>query len=257
MQIFNSKIALYNEALKASGYTQLQYIPPQPKRRSRKRNIIWFNPPYNKTVKTNIGKIFLNLIEKHFTEENKLSKIFNKNNVKISYSCTKNITDIIKNHNKKMTTYKNVTKDPICNCRNRATCPLQGNCQITNTIYKAKVSTNNNTMHYIGATEGPFKMRNNNHNLSFNNRKYSNSTTLSTYIWQQKDKNITPTISWEILKKAPAYNNITKKCLLCLHEKVAIISHKPQKNLLNKKSEIISKCRHENKYLLSEFIPNG
>lgn len=115
-----------------------------------------------------------------------------------------------------------------------ATAEIQGNCQQTNIIYKAKVSANNSTMYYIGATEGPFKKRKNNHDLAFSNEKYSNSTTLSTYIWHLKDKNITPRISWK-----------TKKCLLCLHEKVAIISHTQQKNLLNIRSKIISKCKHE------------
>ena len=48
----------------------------------------------------------------------------------------------------------------------------------------------------------------------------------------------------------PAYNNISKKCILCLQEKFEIITHLDQENLLNKKSELISKCRHENKLLL-------
>ena len=30
-----------------------------------KVNIIWFNSPYSKNIKTNIGKVFLNLIKKH------------------------------------------------------------------------------------------------------------------------------------------------------------------------------------------------
>ena len=32
----------------------------------RKRNIIWFNPPYSMNVQTNIGREFLNLVGKHF-----------------------------------------------------------------------------------------------------------------------------------------------------------------------------------------------
>ena len=38
--------------------------------------------------------------------------------------------------------------------------------------------------------------------------------------------------------------NIKKKCLLCLHEKLAIITYLSQNTLLNKKSEILSKCKH-------------
>ena len=44
-----------------------------------------------------------------------------------------------------------------------------------------------------------------------------------------------------------------KKYLLCLTEKLAIITHPSQNTLLNKKSEILSKRRDENKHLLSHF----
>ena len=48
-------------------------------RKNRKRNIIWFNPPYSKSLKTNIGKYFFRLLNKHFPPGHKLYKIFNKN----------------------------------------------------------------------------------------------------------------------------------------------------------------------------------
>ena len=44
-----------------------------------------------------------------------------------------------------------------------------------------------------------------------------------------------------------------KKCLLCLNEKLEIITHPSQNTLLDKKSEILSKHRHENKHLSSHF----
>ena len=47
-------------------------------------------------VETNIGKTFLKLIDKHFPKTNKFHKIFNKNNVKVSYSCLPNIAEMIK-----------------------------------------------------------------------------------------------------------------------------------------------------------------
>ena len=49
-----------------------------------------------------IGKIFLNLIKKHFPPHHKFHKLFNKNTVKISYSCTRNIKSIINSHNAKI-----------------------------------------------------------------------------------------------------------------------------------------------------------
>ena len=59
--------------------------------KSRKHNILWFNPPYSKSVKTNIGKLFLRLINKHFPPTHKYRKIFNRNTIKISHTCMPNI----------------------------------------------------------------------------------------------------------------------------------------------------------------------
>ena len=47
----------YSQALKASSYdSKLKYEERKPPKRTRKRKIIWFNPPYSMNVKTNIGK---------------------------------------------------------------------------------------------------------------------------------------------------------------------------------------------------------
>ena len=51
----------------------------QDKKKKRKRKVIWFNPPYSSTVKTNIGKLFLKVVKQHFPKGHKLHKIFNKN----------------------------------------------------------------------------------------------------------------------------------------------------------------------------------
>ena len=98
----------YNIALKNSGYNEaIKYIPIQPKRQSRKRQIIWFNPPYSANVKTNVGRNFMRLVDKHFPRHHKYHKLFNKNNIKLSYSCMPNMNNIIRKHN------SNVMKDPI------------------------------------------------------------------------------------------------------------------------------------------------
>ena len=83
------------------------------------------------------------------------------------------------------------------------------------------------------------------------------STALSKYVWDCKDKiKQTPEISWKIVKSAPAYTNTSKRCVLCLEEKMAIITYPDQEKLLNKGSELISKCRHENKFLLKYYDSN-
>ena len=104
-------------------------------------------------------------------------------------------------------------------------------------------------MNYIGLTEGTFKQHYTQHKLSFRIRKYSNSTELSKHIWLLKDSNTNFTINWSILATAPAYSNKSKRRHLCLTEKLYLIrAEKP--SLLNKRSELISKCCQEQEQVL-------
>ena len=87
--MFNSVAPTYQAALKKSGYDfKLSYNPasntPQRKKRQRKRRVIWWNPPYSTNVKTNVGKLFFKVMQKHFRKDNPLSKVFNKNTLKMS-----------------------------------------------------------------------------------------------------------------------------------------------------------------------------
>ena len=71
--IFQESAIYYEKYLKNSGYkTKLQYQQPKENnqnKKKRKRNIIWFNPPYSKSVKTNIGRIFIKLNNKNHYEK--------------------------------------------------------------------------------------------------------------------------------------------------------------------------------------------
>ena len=67
--------------LKNSRFRKEQYTH---ERRNGRTNIIRYNPPFSKNVKTKITKQFLHLLDKHFGRNNKYRKIFNRNNVKIS-----------------------------------------------------------------------------------------------------------------------------------------------------------------------------
>ena len=107
-EIFNQSIQPYQEALDKSGYKfKLNWIPKRPevsnRRKGRARNITWFNPPYCRSVKTNIGAEFFKILARCFPPQNKLSKIFNRNTVKMSYSCMPSIGRIISGHNRRMT----------------------------------------------------------------------------------------------------------------------------------------------------------
>ena len=71
-------------------------------KRNRKRQIIWFNPPFNLERKTENGKLFLNILDNHFSIHNKLQNLFNRTNVKISYSCMPIMNSYTHMHNHKV-----------------------------------------------------------------------------------------------------------------------------------------------------------
>ena len=48
------------------------------------------NPPFNQCVLTNILKVFLKFLDKNFRKSSILHKIFNRNSIKVNYSCTQN-----------------------------------------------------------------------------------------------------------------------------------------------------------------------
>ena len=186
-------------------------------------------------VKNNIGKNFLQLIDKHFPRSSKLHKIFNRNTVKVSYSCTPNFQQIIKKQNKKLTSRKE-QKTTDCNCRRKQECLMQGKCRAESSLYKCVAISNNiPPKTYFGTSEGDWKTRYYNHTKSFRNLKYSKETTLSGFLWDLWNKNIpVAELQWSIGKNVPAYSNISKRCLLCLCEKLAIITFKDQKEKKSK-----------------------
>ena len=50
-------------------------------------------------VSTNIGKKIFSLLNKHFPKAHKLHKLFDRNNVKVSYSSLPNFKSVINGHN--------------------------------------------------------------------------------------------------------------------------------------------------------------
>ena len=142
--------------------------------------------------------MFLNLLDKHFHKEHKLNKIFNRNSVNVSDSCTRNIEHIIKKYNRKITeSYIEKSAEASYNCKDKNKCPLEGNCIIQNIVYMATVETETNTSSYVGMTGNSFKTRYYNHIKSFKNRCYE--TELSKHIWKLKEKEVKHTIRWKKL----------------------------------------------------------
>ena len=149
-ECFNKAAPAYNNALKFSGFNEnIQFMStPPPQRKNRNRKIIWFNPPYSVNVKINIGKIFLRLIDKHLPRHHKYHKLFNRNNIKISYSCMAN--SVIRNHNTSLLKDPTPTDIKECSCHQKTECPLDKNCLSGCLVYNALVDRldTNKTKHY-------------------------------------------------------------------------------------------------------------
>ena len=129
---------------------------------------------------------------------------------------------------------------------------MNQNCLQKNVVYEATINSDlpdHEEKKYIGLCESTFKKRFANHKSSFSHERYKNSTALSNEVWRIKHLNGTPQITWRIIRSAPAYSPESKRCALCLSEKFEIANY-PGNNLLNKRTEIIAKCRHRRKHLL-------
>ena len=250
---FKKSYAAYEEVLKKSGFKEkLVYIPEQGpnKRRNRKRNILWYNPPFDLQVKTNVAQTFLGLIDKYFPAHHRLHKILNRNTIKVSYSCMPNMGSHISYHNKKIL-QQNDTPPQRCNCNDRTLCPLPGRCQTPAIIYQGHIKTDDGESHkYIGLTEPPFKARWSDHRVSCNDRQYEVKTDLSKKVWELKDKGKVPSITWSVVRKTSPYESGSDHCNLCLWEKFYIMK---TPGLLNTRKELVSKCRHANKFLLKNY----
>ena len=215
----------------------------------------------------------------------KLHAIFNRHTVKVSYSCTQNMSSMIKSHNKKVIN-KDVKESKSCNCRIKSECPLNVQCHVTDIIYKCTIlSPDKPNNVYLGTAEGDFKKRLYNHRKSFNNGGSANDTSFSEYISELKEtwnsspdlsfnnegngndtalskyirelnktSNSNPALILSIAKKVPPDSNISKKCLLCLHEKIELINYPQPEELLNKRFELIFRCWHAPNYKTKHWL---
>ena len=78
--IFEEATLPYEEALKANGYeNKMEFLSARKEskkksRNNRPRQIIWFNPPFSKSVSTNVGRRFRSLLKRHFTQDSTLAR---------------------------------------------------------------------------------------------------------------------------------------------------------------------------------------
>ena len=268
-EIFNQVKGTWEKGLKDSGYKKdqckLQYEKPNTKKKRirNKEPALYFNPPYSKSCKTNIGANFLKLIDKHFPKTHKLHKSINRHTVKVSYSTMNNMgTNITKINTKVIKKSKKKKPRKACNCLSKTICPLKGKCnkeENESVVYKGLVKCRdeqNNIikpLSYIGCTSNEFKKRWYSHNSTFEQPDHKSPTTLSTYIWKLKNRGLTPMVKWSVLYKAHAFSSGSKQCNLCLKEKLTILEADP-KTILNKRDELLEKCRHKGYFMLKDCL---
>ena len=131
-------------------HTAMAILAPKKK---RKRKITWFNPPFCQSIETNISKRFLSLVDKHFTPDHQLRKIFNRNTLKVSPTCMPNIGSAIKSHNNQL--LKSDTADKrSCNCRRNDTCHVYGKYLEEGIIYEATIKSCSDEKKLCGSLRG-------------------------------------------------------------------------------------------------------
>ena len=211
-----------------------------------------------------LGTHFLRLLDKHFhkNRQDNLQKVINRQTVKISYSTTPNVKRIFTAHNAKVTANNKTqaqdqkkAKTKECNCRKKQECPLNGKCQQEALIYKATASTGSEPEKtYYGSTEGTFKRRYYSHKQDLTKTTKRGNTTLAAYVWDCRDRGLTPTVKWEIFRKAKPYKRGQRRCDVCITEKLTILQNIGP-NCLNQRSELCSKCPHSSKHKLESVKP--
>ena len=119
-------------------------------------------------------------------------------------------------------------------------------------VYRADVTNNKTDKHkyYYGMSDTPFKDRYGNHKTSFRHRSHMTPSDLSKYHLKLVDNGAVPKIKFSTAKHVKG-NTFINNCNLCLSEKAFMIGNLDDVNMLNKRSEFISKCRHINTRLLN------
>ena len=132
----------------------------------------------------------------------------------------KNMKNLIKQHNTRVLKNQQHSEKRSCSCRINGNHPLDEKGLHKCIVYQANVVTNNECEEYFGTAEGEFKLRYNNHTISFRHKKRVNDTELSKYLRKLKEENADYNLQWNIEAYASLYKCGTRKCDLCLTEKL-------------------------------------
>ena len=170
-----------------------------------------------------------------------------------------NVKAIIKNHNERKKESARVKKDEVkekktCNCQKSRVCPVEGKCLLSDVVYEAKLIQTSGAQtgsehSYIGLTSQTFKARFSKHKATLKNPNSKEHTALSEFAHKLTERGVDYKIQWRIVEKAKSFDGL--RCNLCLSEKAHILFN-PAPNPLNKRSELLFKCRHMGKYTFTK-----
>ena len=144
-----------------------------------------------------------------------------------------NVGNMIKQHNSKVLSKTNDNNNQKCNCRSKPNCTLNGECPTQCLVYRVTSTTSSNSFVYYGTSEGEFKTWYSNHTKSFRHRECISETELSKHVWNVKYYGLDNSLIM--------YQCGSKRCDI-------IICADPD-TLLNRRTELISKCHYRNKFL--------
>ena len=192
-----------------------------------------------------------------------LTKFATEKPKKISYRTMQNMNSLIAKHNNKIlhqNLHQNLNQNlsnqelikrgaTLCNCRDKATCPMPDKCVNSNVVYRYSVRRTDTGVveTYTGSTVN-FKERHKAHMKSVTNTKL-NSTTLSSYMRSLNSDGIPYTTTWGAKEHTAPYNPATGWCRLCTLEKHHILFDRVNASL-NQRSEFFCPCFHKKRCLL-------
>ena len=149
-------------------------------------------------------------------------------------------------HNKKILNENTAKPTSISsNCRVKASSPLDVKCLQSNLVYICKAGTSKITHdyhHYVCLGNKTFRNRLYKHKNSSRYESKKNATELFNFVWEKKHVNTEISLERKILDKAKSNKPGPRKRRLCLTEKYHILLSRL--NLLNSRSELMTKCRH-------------
>ena len=139
-----------------------------------------------------------------------------------------------------------------CSCRDGSACPVGARCLRDNVVYRATVQHGGRAQRYMGVAGDAFRAGCAGHRASFKHRTHRKRAELSNLMWDLKDGGISCRLTWKLVAQAQPYKPGRMACNVCLCEKYNILINK---NLINRKSELLNKCPHRRKYLTYNIKP--